>query len=112
LFWLSLIPLPTGFIGEHPLSWQANLAYAFVMFMAGLSFTMMSRYAMFRSNLMPDTVSSYMRKIIIRRSMMGPVLYGAAIIFSLVHPFAAWFFFLAVPVYFFWPKAIIHEPKP
>jgi uncharacterized membrane protein len=109
LFWLSMIPLPTGFIGEHPFSYQANLAYALVMFMAALAYTMMSRHAMFKSDLMPESISAIMRKAIIRRSWAGPVLYGVAILASFVHPYMAWFFFLSVPVYFFWPKTIIHK---
>ncbi len=111
LFWLTMIPLPTGFIGEHPFSYQANLAYAVVMFMSALAFTIMSRYAMFKSDLMPDSVSSFMRKAIIKRSWVGPLLYGAAIAASFVHPYVAWFFFLLVPIYFFFPKTIRHKPS-
>jgi uncharacterized membrane protein len=109
LFWMSLIPLPTGFIGEHPFSSQATTAYAVVMFMAALAFTLMSRHAMFKVNLMALSVSESRRKEIIRRSWVGPALYGTAIVASFIHPYAAWMFFFAVPVYFFWPKGIIHD---
>ncbi len=109
LFWMSLIPLPTGFIGEHPFSSQATTAYAIVMFMTALSFTLMSRYAMFRGNLMTATISAHRRKAIIRRSWQGPIIYGASVFVSFIQPYAAWILFLTVPIYFFWPKRIIYE---
>ncbi len=109
LFWMSLIPLPTGFIGEHPFSSQATTAYAVVMFMAALAFTLMSSHAMFKGNLMTLSINVNRRRTTIRRSWVGPVLYGIAIVTSFIHPYAAWLFFFAVPVYFFWPKGIIRD---
>lgn len=109
LFWMSLIPLPTGFIGEHPLSPLATTAYALVMFMTALSFTLMSRYAMFKGDLMASTINAIRRKAIIKRSWVGPSIYGVSIFASFVHPYAAWILFLTVPIYFFWPKGIVHE---
>ena len=109
LFWMSLIPLPTGFIGEHPLSRQATTAYAGVMFMAALAFTLMRRHAMLTGNLTKTYMSEHQRKSTLKRSWAGPVLYGVAVLASFLHPYAAWMFFLAVPVYFFWPKRLLPE---
>lgn len=106
LFWMSLIPLPTAFIGEHPDSPQAIMAYAGVMMMTALSFTLMSRHAMFKGRLMKETIDRKGRMAIMRRSLTGPVLYAAALIGSFIHPFVSYAFFIAVPVYFFWPKAV------
>lgn len=106
LFWMSLIPLPTAFIGEHPFSKQANIAYAVVMFMAALAYTLMSRHAMFTGKLMDEAVTQERRKKIVQRSFVGPGFYFLAIIAAIVHPYAAYLFFIAVPVYFFWPKSL------
>ncbi|NBW36331.1 MAG: DUF1211 domain-containing protein [Cytophagia bacterium] len=109
LLWLSLIPIPTGFIGEHPTHKYAIALYAFIMFMAALSFTLMSKYAMFKGALMTGTVTADRRKALLRRSWFGPSIYGLSIIAAFIHPYIAWVLFVCVPVYFFWPKSIQQE---
>lgn len=106
LFWMSLIPLPTAFIGEHPFSKEANIGYAIVMFLAALAYTLMSRHAMFTGKLMDDSINAQRRKQMMKRSWVGPCFYMLAIIAAMIHPYAAYLFFIAVPVYFFWPKSL------
>ncbi len=107
LLWLSLIPIPTGFIGEHPFNKYAIAFYAFVMFMAALSFTLMSRYAMFKGDLMNKTIRAHIRRSLIRRSWVGPSIYGMSIMASFINTYLAWALIVCVPVYFFWPKSIV-----
>lgn len=111
LFWLSLIPLPTAFIGEHPFSHAANMGYAFVMLCAALSFTMMSRHAMYKGGLMTEAVDNQQKRALIRRSLVGPALYGCGLLAAIVYAPAAWLFFIAVPLYFFRPKHIQQQNK-
>lgn len=106
LLWLSLIPIPTGFIGEHPDNKYAIAFYAFIMFMAALSFTLLSKYTMFKGALMTGEVTAERRKALLRRSWFGPGIYGLSIIAAFIHPYFAWVLFVCVPLYFFWPKSI------
>jgi uncharacterized membrane protein len=43
LFWLSLIPMTTGWIGEHPTSAVPTAAYSVVLFMAGVAWLLLER---------------------------------------------------------------------
>lgn len=56
LFWVSLIPFPTGHMGDNPFSELANVILAAVFLMGSLSFKMMSSYSMFRSNICQDSL--------------------------------------------------------
>src|SRR4029453_7653767 len=43
LFWLSLIPFATAWVGEHPLAAPPPPIYGFVLFACALSWTLMQR---------------------------------------------------------------------
>jgi len=46
LFWMSLIPFCTAFLGEHPRSPEALMVFGGIMTMAGLSFPLMGNVFM------------------------------------------------------------------
>ena len=79
LFWVSLIPFPTGHMGEHPFSITANVILASVFLMGSLSFKIMSSYSMFRGNICQDSLQYEEKKRIARIEWIGPILYVAAI---------------------------------
>ena len=79
LFWVSLIPFPTGHMGEHPFSITANVILAVVFLMGSLSFKMMSSYSMFRSDICQDSLQYEEKKRIARIEWIGPILYATAI---------------------------------
>ncbi len=41
LFWLSLVPAVTGWVGEHPYDAPPTAVYAFVLFMAGIAYLLL-----------------------------------------------------------------------
>jgi uncharacterized membrane protein len=43
LFWLSLIPITTGWLGEHPGAPTPTLLYGAVLFMAGIAWLLLQR---------------------------------------------------------------------
>ena len=79
LFWVSLIPFPTGHMGDNPFSELANVILAAVFFMGSLSLKMMSSYSMFRSNICQDSLTYEEKKRIARIEWIGPILYATAI---------------------------------
>jgi uncharacterized membrane protein len=48
LFWLSLIPAMTGWIGEHPESSVPTAGYGVVLFMAGIAWLLLQRAIILR----------------------------------------------------------------
>ena len=79
LFWVSLIPFPTGHMGENPFSELANVILAVVFFMGSIAFKMMSSYSMFRSHICQDSLQYEEKKRIARIEWIGPILYAMAI---------------------------------
>ncbi|MBX9782707.1 MAG: DUF1211 domain-containing protein [Chitinophagaceae bacterium] len=62
LFWMSLIPLPTAFLGSHPNLPQATMFYGIIMFMASSAFTVMRWYAQDHADLFHDGTPASFKK--------------------------------------------------
>lgn len=104
LFWLSLVPFVTAFLGEHPKSVEAVMGYGFVLMMSGLAFPLMGNYAMFKADLMRDEIGQGARKLIYRRNFPGVVLYTMSVLSAPVSIWISWAIFFIVPLYYFMPR--------
>jgi uncharacterized membrane protein len=98
LFFLSLIPLATGFLGEHPQSARAISFYALIMTLSSAVFGLL-RYYLGR---MPehDRAHIQFRRATLVRSLIGTFIYGAAIVAAPVSPVAALAMLVFVPAMF------------
>ena len=106
LFWLTVIPFVTAFIGDYPTIPLIVALYGFVLFMAALAFTLMSYHVFFRCELLPERISMATRKKQFKRSLFGVFLYGSSVIVAFIHPYLALAIFAIVPIYFFLPQSI------
>jgi uncharacterized membrane protein len=104
LFWLSLVPVPTALLGEHPHDKWAVISFGFIMTMAGLAFPLMGYYAMFRSSLMDEKVGLEARKKAISRSAVGCVMYFLSMVLAPISIYISWGIFFLVPIYYFLPR--------
>jgi uncharacterized membrane protein len=86
LFWLSLVPFATGWIGETNFSGVPLLAYGAVMWMAGLSWTVLNR-ALLRLHGNESPIARALGRD--RKGMVSLVLFILGIVLSLVVPWAA-----------------------
>jgi uncharacterized membrane protein len=109
LFWLSLIPFGTAFLGEHPTSPEAIMIFASILAVSAISFPFMGYYAMFQSDLMDDSITTEMRYANLRRSWPGSVLYLIAVLVAPYSIWVSWGIFFIVPVYYFLPRRIGEE---
>lgn len=106
LFWLSFVPFPTAFIGEHPVSMIPVMLYGAVLFFAGVSFNLMLRHAV-KANLFHKSVSDEVLKKGITRGVIGPVVYFVSIISAFISVYISLAIFLLVPVIYFIPQKIV-----
>lgn len=106
LFWLTIVPFTTAFIGDYPTFPAAVLVYALTLCLAGLSFTLMGRYVFFKSKLLSEAVPISERKREWRRSWMGTGLYAAASILALVFVQAALVLVAIIPMLFLVPNLL------
>jgi len=98
LFFLSLIPLATGFLGEHPQSARAVAFYALIMTLSSAVFGLL-RYYLGR---MPehDRTHIQFRRATVVRSFIGTLIYGAAVVVAPMSPVAALAMLVFVPAMF------------
>ena len=106
LFWLSVVPFTTAFIGDYPTQPLVVSLYAFVMFMAGLSFTLMGQYVLFKSQLVSDVVTPEVRRREWQRSWIGTGMYGLAAIIALLFVYAALLIIALIPIFYVVPGLV------
>ncbi len=71
LFWLSLVPVATNWMGEHPREALPTAAYGVVLFCAAIAFTLLVRVIMLRPRFQGQHLDGALRR-------RDPVYAGAA----------------------------------
>jgi uncharacterized membrane protein len=106
LFWLSVIPFPTAFIGKYPQLPIASIVYGIVLFLTATTFTVMYAYAACAKSLMYEWVTEETRKSGIKKGIIGPALYLFSVIIAPFSTHIAIFTFILLPIFYFLPQRI------
>jgi len=101
LFWMSLIPLPTGLLGEQPASPLVNAFYGAVLFMMSASYYFLRCTAQGR---MYEAVSGAEKRVRNRKNLISAGLYLSSIPLAFVSVQVSWAIFLLVPAAYFIPE--------
>lgn len=101
LFWMSLIPLSTGFLGEHPRLPDAYAIYGFVVAAACSAFAVLRWLALNQGG--DDAALARVHWVVFRKSILATTLYAASVPLAYVSIAAVIAIFVAVPVMFFLP---------
>jgi uncharacterized membrane protein len=107
LFWASLIPLVTRFLGDHPVLPLAVALYGLVLGANILAFALL-RLRIVRMTETGAALDAHHTRIL-RRNILGAALYGASVPLAFVSVFISMAIFVAVPAMFFLPEPL---PKP
>jgi uncharacterized membrane protein len=110
LFWLSLIPMPTSFLAEHPGLPEATALYGFNVLAASLSFTLMGRYAR-KKQLMLHNISRRRSKRLQWMNWTGIALYVISIFAGYISIYISYSIFVIVPAMYFIPQKIELEKE-
>jgi uncharacterized membrane protein len=100
IFWVSLIPLPTGLIGSHPFNAIAVSFYGLVLFVVSASFSALRihiKHAELAIDSMPE--EEFTRRTIFSL-LFGPALYGLGIAAAFIMPALSLAVFIVIPIYF------------
>jgi uncharacterized membrane protein len=108
LFWLSLIPLPTYFLAQHPFRAEATALYGFHVLAASVSFIQMGRYARLK-NLMHHNLSGRRRRRLTRMNRLSIALYLISIFAGYISVYISYIIFIFVPAMYFLPQKIVLE---
>lgn len=97
LFAMSLIPLPTAFLAEHPFLYEASMFYGFVMFLNAFAFLLMRRYIEVHARLIPYNF------LVHKSNRISTLLYVLSIPLALVSVYLSFIIFVGIPVWYFLP---------
>ena len=106
LFWLSLLPFATGWMGENHFASLPTALYGVVLLMAAYSFLGLQRAV-----VAVDGPSSPLAKAVgrDRKGLVSRLMYMAAIAAAFVRPWIAWALYVAVALLWFVPDRRIER---
>ena len=104
LFWMSLIPFGTSFIGANHLLKAASCLYGAIFLMNALSFKLLREYAEDHDLMQHPIEPELLRKSRVK-SKITLLIYLLATVSGFVSPYLAYVFILAVPVMYLVPSA-------
>jgi uncharacterized membrane protein len=107
LFWMSIIPFGTNFIGANFILWQASFFYGIIFFMSALSFTLVRNYVI-KKELLHDHISKVAHIKIRNKNRVALGIYLSAALLSIISVYISFVFFLIVPAMYFIPEKITH----
>jgi uncharacterized membrane protein len=107
LFWLSLIPFVTGWMGENHFAELPTAAYGFVMMMCGLAYWVLTKTIIAcHGGKKSELYAAVGRDL---KGKLSIVAYGSAIVLSFVHPMFAGLIYVAVALMWLVPDRRIQE---
>jgi uncharacterized membrane protein len=100
LFWLSLVPFSTGWMGENHFASLPTALYGVVLLMAAYSYVVLQR-----AIVAVDGPSSPLARAVgaDRKGLVSRLTYMAAIAGAFVRPWIAWTLYVAVALLWFVP---------
>ena len=109
LFWMSLIPFVTAFMGQTHGAPLAVAAYGLVLTLAAVGFTLL-RIALVRSHGgHPNIQAVTQDRRAMRKSLWANVLYASSVPLAFVHISISFFIFLLIPAMYFMPERKIED---
>lgn len=111
LFWMSLIPFTTSFIGSNPFLPHASSVYGMIFFANSMSFTLIRNYVSRKNNLMHESIQNDQMRVVKRKNLTGMALYLTASFMAFISVYSSFAIFMIVPAMYFIPQNIIYEPR-
>jgi uncharacterized membrane protein len=106
LFWLSLVPVVTTWVGEHPSASLPTILYGVVLLFAGLAYFVLVR-VLIAVNGKDSTLARAVGRD--RKGAVSTVLYVAAIALAFVRPWLAQIVFVVVALIWLVPDRRIER---
>ncbi len=100
LFVMSLIPLPTAFLAEHPSLSEAVVFYGLVMFLNALAFLVLRYYVEVQARLIAYNPKVHWS------NWISTTLYLSSIPLALVSVYVSFVIFVAIPLWYFLPDKL------
>jgi uncharacterized membrane protein len=98
---ITMVPFPTGLVGQYPGFAAPLTLLSGVMLLASLSFALMRLYATLHGRLLRDHITARAARLAMIQSAIAPALYACAVGLSSVNTLGAIVIQLLVPLIFF-----------
>ncbi|SEU09640.1 Uncharacterized membrane protein [Paenibacillus sp. NFR01] len=106
LFWLSLIPFTTAWMGESHFAATPTALYGIILLLAAFSYWLLQR-GIIRQHSSDSTIAQGFGKDL--KGKLSPLLYLTAVLTAYVSPWISGFFFVLVAVIWFVPDKRIEQ---
>lgn len=103
LFWMSLLPFCSNFLGANPWLPVATMIYSIILFMVALSFTSIRRYAV-THHLMHDSVYHQAHSKALKKNTVALTLYACSAVLGFISVYFSFCILLMVPTMYFIPQ--------
>ena len=97
LFSMSLIPLPTAFMAQHPTMYLAVMFYGTIMFLNAFVFLLLRHYVEIRAKLLPYSPHIH------RRNALASLFYFLSVPLAYISVFLSFAIFAFIPLWYFMP---------
>ena len=104
LFWMSLVPFVTGFLGANPFRPLAYALYGSALALCILSLMSLRLYIAHRTKTARAVDAHHER--LLRKTALGAALYAASVPLAYVSVYISMTIFAVVPAMFFLPEAL------
>jgi uncharacterized membrane protein len=108
LFWMSLVPFSTHFIGDTPLFWVTSCVYGLNFALCAWSFSMLRRHVLKKSLLHPSILQEKHHRML-GKNRLALALYLGGAILSIASVYVSYAIFLIVPALYVIPEIITHK---
>lgn len=102
LFWLSLIPLATNWMGENHFARNTVIVYAVLLLLCGLSYTLLQTTIEKSNMLSPELTDAF--AAVKRKGIVSVICYSSAIPLAFVHTAISGCLFAAVAIMWIIPE--------
>lgn len=110
LFWMSIVPFVTNFIGNSPLLWQPSFFYGVVFALSAFSFSLLRNHVL-KANLLHESISKDSHLVVLKKNRFAISLYLLASSISFLSVYLSFIIFLLVPTMYFIPINISSHEK-
>jgi len=107
LFWLSLVPVVTGWMGQNDFSSDTVACYATLLILTGISYTILQFTITQHNQFSPEMVEAMRKQK--RKGYISTVCYAAAIPMAYIYPLLSAGLFLLVSIMWLVPDKNIEK---
>lgn len=107
LFWLSLIPIATGWMGENNFASNPVAVYSVLLLLCGFSFTILQQTI--EKNIQDDSALSIALKRTRWKGFISIAGYTCALVFAFINPLVSCILFVLVALAWFIPDKNIER---